>query len=84
MPPYEIIDMHSEGKLDAPSGTAIELAEEIAEKAHRTRHTTISLSILYAQAIRRAPIVSYSDAWGRRWKYSTMPTTGDAMLFRSM
>lgn len=29
----EIIDMHSEGKLDAPSGTAIELAEEIAEKA---------------------------------------------------
>ena len=29
----EIIDMHSEGKLDAPSGTAIELAQEIAEKA---------------------------------------------------
>ncbi len=29
----EIIDMHSETKLDAPSGTAIELAEEMAEHA---------------------------------------------------
>lgn len=29
----EIIDMHSENKLDAPSGTAIELAEEMAECA---------------------------------------------------
>ncbi len=29
----EIIDMHSETKKDAPSGTAIELAEEMAEKA---------------------------------------------------
>ena len=29
----EIIDMHSETKLDAPSGTAIELAEEMAERA---------------------------------------------------
>lgn len=29
----EIIDMHSESKLDAPSGTAIELAEEIAGKS---------------------------------------------------
>ena len=29
----EIIEMHSETKLDAPSGTAIELAEEMAEKA---------------------------------------------------
>ena len=29
----EVIEMHSETKLDAPSGTAIELAEEMAEKA---------------------------------------------------
>lgn len=29
----EIIDMHSETKLDAPSGTAIEMAEEMAECA---------------------------------------------------
>lgn len=29
----EIIEMHSENKLDAPSGTAIELAEEMAERA---------------------------------------------------
>lgn len=29
----EIIEMHSEDKLDAPSGTAIELAEEMAEHA---------------------------------------------------
>lgn len=29
----EIIDMHSETKLDAPSGTAIELAEAMAESA---------------------------------------------------
>lgn len=33
----EIIEMHSEGKLDAPSGTAIELAEEMgAPSAHKT------------------------------------------------
>lgn len=31
----EIIDMHSQNKLDAPSGTALELAEEMAEKSHR-------------------------------------------------
>ena len=29
----EVIEFHSETKLDAPSGTAIELAEEMAEKA---------------------------------------------------
>lgn len=29
----EIIEMHSETKIDAPSGTAIELAEEMAERA---------------------------------------------------
>jgi len=29
----EIVEMHSEGKLDAPSGTAIELAEEMAAAA---------------------------------------------------
>lgn len=29
----EVIDLHSETKLDAPSGTAIELAEEMAEHA---------------------------------------------------
>lgn len=29
----EVIDLHSETKLDAPSGTAIELAEEMAQKA---------------------------------------------------
>lgn len=29
----EIIEMHSQNKIDAPSGTAIELAEEMAERA---------------------------------------------------
>lgn len=31
----EIIEMHSQTKLDAPSGTALELAEEIAEKSQK-------------------------------------------------
>ncbi len=32
----EIIEMHSETKLDAPSGTALELAEEMTEKSDKT------------------------------------------------
>lgn len=32
----EIIEMHSESKLDAPSGTALELAEEMTEKSDKT------------------------------------------------
>lgn len=31
----EIIDLHSQTKLDAPSGTALELAEEIVEKSDK-------------------------------------------------
>lgn len=32
----EIIEMHSQTKLDAPSGTALELAEEIADRSQKT------------------------------------------------
>lgn len=32
----EIIEMHSETKVDAPSGTALELAEEMAERSDKT------------------------------------------------
>ena len=33
----EIIDMHSQTKVDAPSGTALELAEEIIEKSDKKK-----------------------------------------------
>lgn len=32
----EIIEMHSQSKLDAPSGTALELAEEMTKQSQKT------------------------------------------------
>lgn len=41
----EIIEMHSQTKLDAPSGTALELAEEIAEKSENTMEDIVFHSV---------------------------------------
>lgn len=44
----EIIDMHSESKLDAPSGTAIEFAEEMAENTLGKSYEDISFHSIRA------------------------------------
>ncbi len=41
----EIIEMHSETKLDAPSGTALELAEEMTEKSDKTMEDIVFHSV---------------------------------------
>lgn len=41
----EIIEMHSQTKLDAPSGTALELAEEMAEKSEHTMEDIVFHSV---------------------------------------
>ena len=44
----EIIEMHSETKLDAPSGTAIEMAEEMAECASDKEYNDIAFHSIRA------------------------------------
>ncbi len=44
----EIIEMHSETKIDAPSGTAIELAEEMAERAPDKTYNDIAFHSIRA------------------------------------